>query len=368
MNTRRDFLKKMTASTLALPVLGSLPMANLIANNPNAPQLRVAFCGLGSYARRVADAMQSCTNSKVVGAISGTPSKLEDWSKKYGFPKENCYSYDNFDSIKDNPNIDAVYVTTPNSLHHRNTIQAAKAGKHVICEKPMSVNVREAEEMIAACQTANVKLLIGYRLHFEPFTRELIRMRKEGELGKMLFVNTTMGFKIGDPTQWRLNKALAGGGAMMDVGIYAINGARYATGEDPIWVTAQEQKTDAVKFKEVDETITWQMGFPSGLVANCATTYNFNNFDRLYAAGSKDVFEMSPAFGYGPLKAKTSKGEVNQPVVTHQTYQMEGMANCILQNAPHPNCDGLEGLKDMQIIEAIYKSVAKQGKKVLVRY
>jgi predicted dehydrogenase len=366
MTTRRNFLKTMTASSMIFPLMGDVK--NLKFTQNDGPQLRVAFCGLGSYANRVAEAIKDCPNVKVVGAISGTPAKLEEWVKKYDIPKENCYSYETFANLKNNPNIDVVYITSPNALHHPHTIQAAKAGKHVICEKPMSVNVTEAEEMIAACKTANVKLLIGYRLHYEPFTRELVRMRTSGELGKILFVNSTMGFKIGDPNQWRLKKAIAGGGAMLDVGIYAINGARYGTGEDPIWVTAQEQKTDLVKFKEVDETITWQMGFPSGVVANCATTYNFNNFDRLYVAGDKDFFEFSPAFGYGPLKAKTSKGEVKQPIVTHQTYQMNGMADCILKNAPHLNCDGYEGLKDMKIVEAIFKSIAKNGKKVRISY
>ncbi len=366
MSTRRDFIKKMTAASVVLPFFNDLP--TLKTQSTEARQLRVAFCGLGSYANRVAEAMQMCTNAKIVGAISGTPAKLENWQKKYGIPKENCYSYETFDDLKNNPNIDVVYVTSPNALHHPHTLRVAKAGKHVICEKPMAVNVKECKEMIDACKNANVKLLIGYRLHFEPFTKELIRMRTSGELGKILFVNATMGFKIGDPTQWRLKKALAGGGAMMDVGVYAINGSRYATGEDPVWVTAQEQKTDFVKFKEVDETITWQLGFPSGVIANCATTYNFNDFDRLYVAGEKDIYELSPAFAYGPLKAKTYKGSVNQPVVTHQTYQMTGMADIILNNAPHPNCDGYEGLKDMQIVEAIFKSISKGGKKVWVKY
>jgi predicted dehydrogenase len=127
-------------------------------------------------------------------------------------------------------------------------------------------------------------------------------------------------------------------------------------------------KTDFEKFKEVDETITWQMGFPSGVVANCATTYNFNNFDRLYVAGNKDYFELYPAFGYGPLKAKTGKAEVSQPVVNHQTVQMTGMADCILNDTPHPNCDGEEGLKDMKIIEAIYQSIANNGARVTIKY
>jgi predicted dehydrogenase len=365
MDSRRDFLKKMTAASMVLPLLPS----NHINKNLNAEtkQLRVAMVGLGSYANRVADAVKNSEKVKIVGGVTGTSSKIADWQTKYGVPKENCYSYADFDKIKDNPNIDAVYICLPNSMHAEFTFRAAKAGKHVICEKPMSVTVKEAEAMIAACQTAKVKLYIGYRLHFEPFTRELMRLRTSGELGKIMFVTAQMGFKIGDPKQWRLKKALAGGGAMMDVGIYCINAARYATGEEPIWVNAEEQKTDPIKFKEVDETITWQMGFPSGVVAHCATTYSFNGLGRLTVSGEKDTVELFPAYNYGPIKGQTNKGDMKQPVVVHQTLQMDGMADCILNGAPEPNIDGFEGLKDMKIIEAIYKSIAKGGEKIKIK-
>ena len=210
--------------------------------------LRVAIMGLGGYGTRVAEAMQSCTRAKLVGVISGTPSKIKDWQSKYKIPEKNCYNYENFDNIKNNPDIDAVYIITPNGLHKDQTIRVAKAGKHVICEKPMAVNAKEGQEMVDACKAANVKLLIGYRIHFEPKTLEIVRMRMDGELGKVRFFQGLSGFTIGDPNQWRLNKQLAGGGSLMDIGIYAINGSRYMIGEEPIWVTAQETKTDKEKF------------------------------------------------------------------------------------------------------------------------
>ncbi len=360
MESRRDFLLKMGGGVIAASALPAQAQ-------PADKQLRVALVGLGSYATRVADAMRDCTMAKLVGGVTGTPEKVEKWVTKYGLDKANFYTYQNFDEIAKNPNIDAVYVILPNSMHHEFVIRAAKAGKHVICEKPMSVSVKQAEEMIAACQKANVKLYIGYRLHFEPHTRELIRMRTEGELGKIMHVSTYDGFRSGDPTQWRLKKALSGGGALMDVGIYCINGARYAVGEEPIWVSAEEAKTDTVKFKEVDETITFQMGFPSGAIASCATTYAFNHFERLYVIGEKGYAELSPAYGYGPIKMKTNKGAIEKDISKmHQTWQMDGMANCILNGAPEPNIDGAEGLKDMKVIEAIYKSIAQGGKKVMV--
>lgn len=365
MHTRRRFLQALSvgAGTLA-SVKGYTGIMK--ERGGSQPRLRVALMGLGSYAKRVAEAMKQCEMAVLTGIVTGTPSKAAEWKKVYNIPDKNIYNYETIGEIKNNPDIDAVYVITPNSLHHKHVLQVAATGKHVICEKPIADNAVQAREMIEACKKAGVKLYIGYRLHFEPHTRELIRMREAGELGKISHVNTYMGFKIGDPTQWRLKKALAGGGAMMDVGVYAINGARYATGEEPVWVTAQEIKTDPVKFSEVDETVLFQLGFPSGVVASCGTTYNFNNYERLYVIGEKGFAELSPAYGYGPIKGRTNKGPMDLPHTVHQALQMDGIANCILNNAPDPNISGEEGLKDMKVIDAVYESVRNGGARTMI--
>ena len=368
MKSRRTFLQKLTLSAFALPLLPSYTPVNTpqtYCKDYQGPVLRVAIMGLGSYGTRVAEAMQSCKMAKLTGAISGTPSKIKDWQSKYKIPEKNCYTYENFDQIKNNPDIDAVYVITPNALHHPQVLRVAKAGKHVICEKPMAINAKEAKEMVDACKAAKVHLLVGYRMHFEPKTLEIVRMRKAGEMGKVLFFQGLSGFKIGDPNQWRLNKQLAGGGAMMDIGIYSINGARYMVGEEPVWVTAQETKTNPTKFKEgVDETIQFQLGFPSGAVASCLSTYSMNNLDSFFLNGDNGFAQLQPATGYGPIQGKTHKGELTQPHMTHQTVQMDEMAAIILQGKqPVVPVNGEEGLKDMQIIDAIYQAV-KTGKKV----
>jgi predicted dehydrogenase len=372
MNSRRDFLQKLGLSALALqlaPISGWAAGADKDKIEPlyDGPLLRVAILGLGGYGTMVAEAMQKCTKAKLVGVVSGTPSKVKAWQSKYGIPEKNCYNYENFDNIKNNPDIDAVYVITPNGLHHDFVIRTAAAGKHAICEKPMAVNAREGQAMVDACKKANVKLLVGYRMHFEPKTLEVIRMRQSGEFGKIRFFQGQCGFTIGDPTQWRLNKKLAGGGSMMDIGIYAINGARYMTGEEPVWVTAQETKTDTVKFKEgVDETIQFQFGFPSGAVASCLSTYNMNNLDRFFLDGEKGFAEMQPSTGYGPIRGRTHLGELNQPVTTHQTVQMDEMADIIFKNKqPVVPVNGEEAVKDLKLIDAIYLAV-KTGKKVEV--
>jgi len=357
MNSRRVFLQNLAMASIAIPFTNF----KLYEEKP----LRVAICGLGGYGTRVAEAIQSCSRVKLVGVISGTPSKIKAWQAKYNIPEKNCYNYENFDEIRNNPDIDAVYVITPNALHHDQVIRVAKAGKHAICEKPMAVNAKEGEEMVEACKKANVKLLVGYRMHFEPNTLEVIRMRNNGDFGKVLFFQGLCGFKIGDPSQWRLNKQLAGGGSIMDIGIYAINGARYMTGEDPVWVTAQETKTDHVKFKEgVDETIQFQFGFPSGATASCLSTYAMNNLDKFFLNGDKGFAEMQPSTNYGPIKGRTNKGELTKPHTIHQAVQMDEMAAIIFDNKqPIVPVNGEEAVKDLKIIDAIYEA-ARTGKKV----
>lgn len=368
MPSRRYFLQNLSVAAVGYPFVRCASKSSAegtgIYSVAEGPVLRVAIMGLGSYANRVAEAMKDCKRAKVVGVISGTPQKIKDWQQRYSIPDKNCYNYENFDNLRNNPDIDAVYIITPNALHHPQTIRVARAGKHVICEKPMALNAKEAQEMVDACRKAGVKLLIGYRMHFEPKTLEIVRMRREGELGKVLYFQGLSGFRIGDPGQWRLTKTLAGGGAMMDIGIYSVNGARYMVGEEPVWVTAQETKTDPQKFKEgVDETITFQLGFPSGAIASCLSTYSMNNLDKFFLNGDKGFGELHPATGYGPIKGRTNKGELTQPHITHQTLQMDAMAEIILDGKqPVVAVDGEEGLKDMKIVDAIYKAV-KSGKK-----
>jgi len=167
MNSRRKFLQTITASAIALPVLRQFETENKSqrsARRYDGPVLRVAIMGLGSYGNRVAEAMVACTSAKLTGVISGTPSKIKDWQTKYNIPEKNCYNYENFDAIKNNPDIDAVYIITPNGLHREQAIRVAKAGKHVICEKPMALNADEGKDMVEACNRPTAFCLLLYTL------------------------------------------------------------------------------------------------------------------------------------------------------------------------------------------------------------
>ncbi|GAB3504753.1 Gfo/Idh/MocA family protein [Emticicia fontis] len=366
--SRRSFLQNLgvglgtTAAAFAVPSLVSVPEPK---PKFEGKKLGIALVGLGSYAKnQLAVGLEQTPNCYLAGIVTGTPSKAEEWMKKYNIPQKNVYNYQTFDQIADNKDIDVVYVVLPNSMHHEYVIRAAKAGKHVMCEKPMANSVKECEEMIKACKDAGVQLGIGYRMHFEPFTKEIIRMSREKVFGEVKFINTNFGFTIGDPTQWRLKKAMAGGGPLMDVGVYCIQGARYVTGKEPLAVTAQFGPiTDPTRFKDVEESLSWQFDFPDAVTVNGFTSYK-TNIEQLLITYEKGFIQLSPAYSYGPIKGRTSKGELNMPIVHHQANMLEAIAREFQETKMFPShISGEEGLRDMKYLTAIYEA-AQTGKRI----
>jgi len=351
--TRRKFITTLGAGS-ALLMLPSIPgFSKPIFSGDK--KLGVALVGLGNYAtNQLGPALQETSLCYLNGIVTGTPAKIDKWKQQYNIPDKNVYNYENFDNIADNDSIDVVYVVLPNSMHKEFVIRAAKAGKHVFCEKPMGLTSKECEEMIAACKNAGVRLFVGYRLHTDPYHKAAMKFRDEGNSG-ILYVQSEFGFKIGDPAQWRLRKALAGGGSMMDLGIYAIQAARYSIGKEPVSVTAQEYKTDYEKFEEVEESVTWQMEFPGGHVSNSYTSYS-TPANNLYISTERRWFNLIPAFNYGGIKGTTNAGELNFPPINQQAVQMDTFSKCILDNL-ESDASGEEGLKDLKVIEAIYKAI-----------
>ncbi len=348
--------------------MGALTLSNgfgrNVLSNPKK-KLGIALVGLGNYAtRQLAPALLETNSCELKGIVTGTPSKIAQWKKTYDLKDHQIYNYDNFDSIAKNDEIDIVYIVLPNNMHKEFTIRAFEAGKHVICEKPMAMNAEEAAEMILSGEKANRELFIGYRLHYEPHHRESIRLCREGAFGKIKFFEGGFGFRLGNPNQWRMKKAY-GGGALMDVGIYVIQAARYTMGEEPIAVSAKEFKTDLVKFDEVDELITWQMEFPSGAVANCTTSFSAST-NHFFVAAEKGFIRLSPAYTYGKISGftKDTTFEFNQ--VNQQALHMDGISDYFLKGQPHLNVGGDEGLRDMKIIDAIFASVNQNGKRILI--
>lgn len=364
--SRRHFLKTLAAGA-SMTTLGMAKPFHVVhaANRIRSKdQLGIALIGLGYYSEQLlAPALQETEHVKLAGIVTGTPSKAEAWSEKYNLPAKNIYSYDNYDEIAQNPDIDMVYVVLPNSMHMEYTIRGAKAGKHVICEKPMAMDAEECRQMIAACKEENRMLSIGYRMQFEPTTQEAIRFQRENVFGDIMFVSAGAGFRERREEQWRLKKAM-GGGALMDMGVYSLNGARYAIGEEPISVTAQEFKTRPELFSEVDEIVTWQLEFPSGAVANLTTSFA-SGMNYLEAQFRRGWYRLSPFQAYRGIKGESSQGPLDFPVINQQAAQMDETAQCIMEDKPM-RVPGEEGLRDMIVVDAIYKSIANGGEKIML--
>lgn len=326
-------------------------------------KLGIALVGLGKYAGgQLAPALQETKHCYLAGIVTGTPEKAEEWKKKYDIPDKNIYNYQTFDSIKDNPDIDIVYVVLPNSMHKEYVIRAAKAGKHVICEKPMAITVEDCDEMIAACKEANRMLSIGYRLHFEPHNKEMMRLGKEKVYGNIKKITADNG--MAGTEGWRLDKKMAGGGPLMDVGIYCVQGACYTKNMEPVAVTAKEgPKTKPDVFKTIEESLTWEMEFPDGTIAACKSSYA-EEMNLLHADADKGWFELSPAYEYEGIKGKTIDGKMDFPEVTQQALQMDDFALAVSSNRPTP-VPGEMGRRDVKILQAIYKAM-ETGQKVTI--
>ena len=355
-HSRRSFIRR---SSLAVAGTGfavkSLAIPNILMGKQR--KVSVALVGLGYYSTDVlAPALQETETAYLAGIVTGTPSKEERWMNKYGIPKKNVYNYEDFDEIADNPDIDIIYIVLPNSMHKEYTIRAARAGKHVICEKPMALNADECREMIAACNESGVQLSIGYRMQFEPYTQEIMRLGQEKVFGTVQQVSCGAAFRNTRVDHWKAKKSM-GGGAMMDMGVYPLQAARYVTGEEPVNVSARSYVTRPDIFTEVEEVMLFDLEFPSGCIASLATGFHARyNYLKVFAEDGR--FELEPFSGYGGIKGKTSKGVLEFPNINQQATQMDEVAKCILSGKPM-RVPGEEGLKDMIVVDKIYECAAK---------
>ncbi|MEO6435824.1 MAG: Gfo/Idh/MocA family oxidoreductase [Tepidisphaeraceae bacterium] len=367
--SRRRFLQTSGAGVLA----GAAGMAlapHVLGQAAVQKKVGFAIVGLGRFgAGQLLRSLPECKFAWPAALVSGDPAKAKTLAAKYGVPEKSIYSYENFDSIKDNADVEAVYVVLPNSMHAEYTIRAAKAGKHVICEKPMAIFPKECEEMIAACKQANRKLMIGYRLRYEPTHMKAIEICRNKTYGAPLVVESAHAFAIGQ-NEWRTDKTLAGGGPVMDVGIYSVNAARYLIGEEPASVSAQTwQPKDDPRFKTTEAQMAWTMKFPGGALMSGTTSYAHHSMGFVKLACESATIDLEPAFGYGGLKMRIRpRGGpdemVEVPQINQFAAEMDHFAECIL-NDKTPRTPGKEGLADVKVLRKLYES-AETGRIVEV--
>ena len=339
-----------------------------------AEDKRVGFAivGLGRLAiDEILPAFGGSKYAKPVALVSGDADKAAKIAAQYGIRTTSLYNYKNFERLADNPEVKVIYIVLPNGLHEEYVVRGSKTGKHVLCEKPMATSSKEAEHMIAACKSANVKLMIAYRQQYEPHNVALRKLVKDGKLGTLRGFISSNSQQQGDPTQWRLKKALAGGGCLPDVGLYCLNAARFLSGEDPVSVSATiYQPKDDPRFAEVEASCSFSLHFPNGYIATCTTSYDVHKSQFLRLEGTKAWAQLSPAFAYHGNKLTWSRLEDGEEVEMipqiedkdQFALEMDHFCECILQNK-EPKTPGEEGLQDHRIMEAIYEA-ARTGKVV----
>lgn len=323
--------------------------------------VRYAVIGLGHIAQAaVLPAFKHAKrNSRLAALVSSEPKKLKQLSRRYGVQRT-C-GYDGVDELFASGEIDAVYIALPNDMHKDYTVRAARAGLHVLCEKPMAVNASECEEMIRATREANVKLMIAYRLHFERANLEVAKLARTRKLGELRFFTSDFAMQVSDDNI-RLNPPEKGGGPLYDIGIYCINAARYCLAEDPVEVWAAGTRSKDPRFRNVDETVAAVMRFKDERLASFTCSFGAADKSVYSVTGTKGSVTLDPAYEYAvglSYRLKVGERETRKKFSKSDQFAPELLyfSDCVLNNR-EPEPSGEEGLADVQIIEAMLQSVS----------
>uniref|UniRef100_UPI003B3B15DD Gfo/Idh/MocA family protein n=1 Tax=Sphingomonas sp. TaxID=28214 RepID=UPI003B3B15DD len=366
----KEFSRRSIIELSVAGAAGLISAETLAKTRPTLPKdekIGFAVVGLGKLSQgQIIPGLRTARSAKLVALVSGHRDKAERIAKAEGLPADAIYNYEDYDRIARDPRIQVVYIVLPNAMHAEFTIRALKAGKHVLCEKPMATSIADAEAMIAAAKAANRKLMIAYRCHYEPKNLAAMRQVRSGALGKPRLFITDMGRQatLSDPSDaWRLDKTLAGSGGLGDMGIYGINASRYMLNEEPVEVRAwaNTDRTDP-RFKTVDDLIAWQFRFPSGAICNGSTSFNYNATMSFELWGEKARLRADPGAFYGGNKFAMVDGgkftDMDVAEIDQFEREMDWMADVVRGRAPMV-APGEEGLQDMRLMAAILESVKR---------
>lgn len=334
---------------------------------PLPPEQRIGFAiiGLGRLTLgEILPAFAACKYARPVALVSGSPDKARVVAAQYGIRADAVYGYEQIEALTDNPEVQAVYIVTPNGMHLEHVRAAARAGKHVLCEKPMAANSEQAQQMIQACDEAGVRLMVAYRCQYEIFNSAAARLVQSGELGRTRVIEATNTQAQGPGDQWRLDAEMAGGGALPDIGLYCLNGVRAMLGEEPEEVYAQivNPQGDS-RYQQVEETMSFMLRFPSGAIANCATSYGAHETKDMRLRLEKGWIEIENAFAYRGQRLRIARRQDDHEAVEELrlgaanqfSLEIDHFAQC-LQNGQPMRTPGEEGLQDHLLMEALYRS------------
>jgi predicted dehydrogenase len=328
-----------------------------------------AVVGLGHISERaVLPAFRHAKKSRLIALVSGDAKKAKRLAAKFHAPA--YFTYDQYEECLQNPEVEAVYIATNNSTHPDFTVRAAAAGKHVLCEKPLANTVGECRQMVEACRKNNVKLMTAYRKYFEPATIDLKKLIGSGKLGRLKLIHSAFTFNLPKQQVWHLSRELSGGGSLLDVGVYCVNTIRWLTGMEPAAAAAYSWTTDPDRFKEVEESISFQLKFPDGLYVQASSSFAAEKASFLQIHAEKGWAALNPAYAYneerrlfGQIGAKWF-GKVYKAVEEFH-LELDHLAGCILAKRD-PEPDGVTGLRDVAIMQAIYEA-ARLDRPVLIQ-
>ena len=340
---------------------------------PPVKKVGYAVVGLGSIAQvAVLPAFAHSQNAELIAVVSGDKAKAEKLANE--FKAQRTFSYSEFAGCLKNPAVEAVYIATPPGEHEKYAVSAAKAGKHVLCEKPLAATVQQARKMVDACRRNKVQFMTAYRKYFEPSTVTLKKMIAKGDLGRIDVIHTLFGeFRpFGDSSPgWLFSRKLSGGGPLMDLGVYCVNTCRWLVDEDPVAAEATSWTRDRRRYKEVEEGVAFRLDFPSGLIVQGTAAYTsvFSSFVHVH--GEKGWAALSPAFAFEEERRLSGKiggqwFESNFAPIDEFALELDAFATAVRENRK-PEPDGVQGLRDLIIIDAIYKA-AKKRSRVKIAY
>ncbi|WP_407541594.1 Gfo/Idh/MocA family oxidoreductase (plasmid) [Deinococcus radiomollis] len=333
-----------------------------------AERVGYAVVGLGELTEaELYPAFHLSARSKLTALVTGDREKALVQARQLGLKDEDVYDYDHFEELQHRADVQAVFIVLPNSLHREYTERAAKIGKHVLCEKPLSVSVQDAEAMLSACKAADVLLMTAYRIQYTPHHQAARELMQSGELGRVKLMTAVDVQTEPNEGQWRLKRKLAGGGSLLDVGLYCLNTARFLTGEEPYEVFAYTHSTPGdERFEEVEESVSFTLRFPSGIISSNFCSYGASRHRSVRVLADKANLLLDPAFDYTNLRLKkdteTQVTELLIKEVDQFALELDHFSACV-SSGEQPYTPGEEGLQDQRIMEAIYTS-AREGRPV----
>jgi predicted dehydrogenase len=337
-----------------------------------ASRVGFAVVGLGAIAQSSVLPCFAKSKKAVLAALVGRDRKgAGRLARKYKV--HDFYGADEYSACLANPKVTAVYIATPPSEHSKLTIQAADAGKHVLCEKPLATRVEQSAKMLEACRRNGVLLMTAYRKHFEPSCLYLKELIQNGDLGRIDTIHTSFSepHLPGVSLLWLLDSNMAGGGPLTDLGIYCVNTTRWVLDEDPVSVTAQSWIHDTARFRDVEEGISFRLQFANGTIVQGGSSYSAAISSFIFVQGTKGWISLTPAFPFDEERRLTGKIgkrwiERRFKIIDEFLPEVEAFASAI-QNKRDIQPDGVQGHRDMIILHAIYES-ARIQRPVVIGY